>query len=160
MFLVLLDVSLAAGVAAVIESGRSGLRSLPVLLFVTAAMALGAFLLVERRAAAPLLPADVFGVRRFTGAVAGSLTMNMICNGMLFVTTLSLQVVHRLTPLQAGLTMLPMFVPLAVLPPLVGRWIGRRGPLPAIVSGFAVAAPALGALTLLSSDRPCSPPPW
>lgn len=146
--------ALAAGVAAVIESGRSGLRPLPVLLLVTAAVGLGAFLLVERRATAPLLPAGVFRVRRFTGAVAGSLTMNLICNGMLFVTTLTLQVVHRLTPLQAGLTMLPMFVPLAVLPPLVGKWIGRRGPLPAIVIGFAVAAPALGALTLLGSDRP------
>ncbi|WP_154674200.1 MFS transporter [Nakamurella lactea] len=143
---------LALLVSGVIRIGHSGWGSMAALLLIGSALLLLAFLAVERRVAQPLLPIAVFRVRPFTGAVLGSLSMNLVCNGVLFVTTLALQVVHGLDPLQAGLTMLPLLVPLVALPPLAGRRIARNGPLGTLVVSFALAAPSVGCLSLLGTD--------
>ncbi len=79
----------------------------------------------------------------------------------LFVTTLYLQQVRGLPALAAGLCLLPLGVPIVVLAPLTGRFVGARGPrLPLVIAGTALA---LGGLASLGSDRPrrspwCSPP--
>lgn len=146
--------ALALLVAAVIHGGQAGRDLTAAALLTGAVVLLVTCLLIEWRTPAPLLPLALFRVRPFTAAVVGSLLMNLVCNGVLFVTTLTLQVVHGLRPLVAGLVMLPMLVPLVVLPPLAGRWIARRGPLGVILVGFGLAAAAVGSLPLLGIGGP------
>jgi DHA2 family methylenomycin A resistance protein-like MFS transporter len=141
-------VVLAAITFACIEAGRAGVASVPVLVAaVVAVAALVAFIRVERaRGAAAMLPLALFRRPRFTVANAGAGTMNLCTVGTLFVLTLFLQSVQGRTPLQAGLALVPLFAPLAVIAPLAGRIVSRIGPRVPIAAGFAVAAAGLALL--------------
>ncbi|MGY2873879.1 MFS transporter, DHA2 family, methylenomycin A resistance protein [Marmoricola sp. URHA0025 HA25] len=144
--------TLAAATFAVIELGRTG-PDLGVLAAAAAALAGGVcFVLTERRVGQPMLPLSLFGNRPFSvaNAVAGS--MNLCTLGLLFVLTLYLQHVQGRSALDAGVAVLPLFLPLVVLPPLVGAVISARGPrLPAVV-GLAFSAVGVGLLTTWSTD--------
>ncbi|MGW4526321.1 MFS transporter [Amycolatopsis sp. NPDC004378] len=112
---------------------------------VLAVVLLGAFLVVERRSAHPMLPLDV--ARRTLPANFVSAAMNFVGIGSILVLTLYLQGVRHATPLQAGLEVLPLFGPLSVLAPVTGRLVARFGPRPLMVSGLALGV--LGMLNLV-----------
>jgi MFS family permease len=58
----------------------------------------------------------------------------------LFVTTQYLQDVRGLSPVTAGLCLLPVGLPVLALSPIAGRAVGARGPLlPLMVAGTALA---------------------
>jgi DHA2 family methylenomycin A resistance protein-like MFS transporter len=73
--------------------------------------------------------------------------MNLVFNGLLFVSTLYLQDVRGLSPLRAGLAVLPLAVPLIALAPMSGAMTARSGPRTVVAAGCLVAAP--GGLLLL-----------
>ena len=111
--------------------------------------ALVAFIRVERaRGEAAMLPLGLFRLPRFTVANAGAGTMNLCTLGMLFALTLFLQSVQGRSPLEAGLALVPLFAPLAVIAPLAGRIVSRVGPRVPIAAGFAVAAAGLALLVV------------
>jgi DHA2 family methylenomycin A resistance protein-like MFS transporter len=145
-------VVLAAATFACIEAGRDGVGSPVVILAALVAVAaLVAFVIVERaRGERAMLPLGLFRRRGFTVANASAGTMNLCTLGTLFVLTLFLQSVQGRSPLQAGLALLPLFAPLAILAPLVGRLVSRIGPRVPMAAGFAVAA--AGFVALLASD--------
>jgi len=97
-------VALTAFVAAVIEWRPLGL-SHPLVAggFVLAALAGSAFVAVEARASAPMLPLSLFAGRSFSAAVLFGICVNMTYYGMVFVLSLYLQRVRGYTALQAGL---------------------------------------------------------
>jgi MFS transporter, DHA2 family, methylenomycin A resistance protein len=80
--------------------------------------------------------------------------MNLGTLGTLFLLTLYLQQVHGLSPLGAGVAVLPLFLPLSLLAPLAGRLTARVGPKIPMVAGLAVAAggPALLARLRVGSE--------
>lgn len=133
--------ALGAAVYAVI--GRSAAAG------VVAVVLLGAFLAVERRAAHPMLPLDV--ARRTAGANFVSAAMNFVGIGTILVLTLYLQGVRHAGPLEAGLEVLPLFLPLSLLAPVAGRLTGRFGPRPLMVAGLALGA--LGTLNLVLVNK-------
>ena len=137
-------VVLAAVTSACIEAGRAVVASVPVLVAVVVGIAaLVAFIRVERgRGEAAMLPLGLFRRPRFTVANAGAGTMNLCTLGTLFVLTLFLQSVQGRSSLEAGLALVPLFAPLAVIAPLAGRIVSRVGPRVPIAAGFAVAAAA------------------
>jgi DHA2 family methylenomycin A resistance protein-like MFS transporter len=85
---------------------------------------------------------------RFRVASIAALIMNLTSNGLLFLLTRYLQSVRGVSALAAGLMLLPLFVPLAVLSPLAGRLTARHGPRPVLLTGAALAA--AGQLSLLA----------
>jgi len=143
-------VVLAAVTSACIEAGRAVVASVPVLVAVVVGIAaLVAFIRVERgRGEAAMLPLGLFRRPRFTVANAGAGTMNLCTLGTLFVLTLFLQSVQGRSPLEAGLALVPLFAPLAVIAPLAGRIVSRVGPRVPIAAGFAVAAAGLALLVV------------
>src|SRR5581483_9793188 len=64
----------------------------------------------------------------------------------LFVLTLFLQTVQGRSPLGAGIALLPLFAPLALLAPLTGRLTSRIGPRLPVAGGLAIAAAGLALL--------------
>jgi DHA2 family methylenomycin A resistance protein-like MFS transporter len=128
-------VALAALVFAVIE------RSVPAV--AVAVLAGAAFVVVERRAANPMLPPNLLRSRQFAGAnlVAGA--MNFVGLGTILVLTLYLQGVLGYPPLAAAVRLLPGFVPLSLLAPVTGRLTARFGPRPLMIAGLAIGAVAL-----------------
>jgi MFS transporter, DHA2 family, methylenomycin A resistance protein len=111
------------------------------------------FIRVERRARRPLLPLRLFRRRAFVGANVTALLMNLCFNGTLFVITLSLQTAHGQSALRAGLSLVPVAIPMVLLPPVTGRLIAGFGPRLPMVLGIV---PAVGAALWMLRIGPSS----
>jgi predicted MFS family arabinose efflux permease len=72
-----------------------------------AVVLLGAFLAVERRAAAPMLPLGLFRDRSFTGAQIAAFAISASFFAVFMYTTLYLQQILGLSAIEAGLVYLP-----------------------------------------------------
>ena len=121
-----------------------GLLAIP-----AAAAALGLFLRVERRAAEPILPLDLFSQRILAvasplGALVGAAMFSV-------VTYLPLHVQSVLggTPTAAGSAIAPMAVGWPVASTLAGRFLPRIGYRPLVRGGLALSAATAVALALL-----------
>ncbi|HEX5041396.1 MAG TPA: MFS transporter [Candidatus Polarisedimenticolaceae bacterium] len=101
---------------------------------------LAAFLLVERRAAHPMLPLRYFRIRAFAGANATTLIVYAVLSGVFFLLGLQLQRVVGYSPLAAGASTLPITAMLFFLSPRAGRLAGRIGPRVPMTLGPIVAA--------------------
>jgi DHA2 family methylenomycin A resistance protein-like MFS transporter len=78
--------------------------------------------------------------------------MNLTSGGLLFLLTRYLQQVHGRTALQAGVMLLPLFVPLALLSLLAGRLTARYGARPVMLGAALTAAAGQLCLLLISVD--------
>lgn len=148
--LVLGTTGLAALVYAVIAAAGDATAASAVA--VTGALALAGLVIVERRAADPLLPPGVFKVPAFTIANGSALVMNLTSGGLIFLLTRYLQQVHGRTALEAGVMLLPLFVPLAALSLFAGRLTARYGARPVMLGAALVAAAGQLCLLLVSVD--------
>jgi MFS transporter, DHA2 family, methylenomycin A resistance protein len=156
---VLAALGLAATVFTVIDAGEHGLRPLTVAGLVAAAVCVAGFVVRERHASEPMLPLDLLRDPAFVGPNLAAGAMNFVVNGLLFVTTLFLQGIQHRDALAAGVALVPMALPLALLAPMAGRLAARFGPRPPLIGGALVAAlgaagfalfdPASGYLALL-----------
>ncbi|MGI5125514.1 MFS transporter [Pseudonocardia sp. CA-107938] len=131
---------LGAAVFAVIDVGHHGFQAAGITALIVALGCATGFVLREGRADDPMVPLGVLRRPSFAGPNVAAGTMNLVLNGFLFVTTLFLQHVLHADPLAAGIALLPMFVPLAVLAPVAGRATARWGARPPLVVGALVAA--------------------
>lgn len=105
------------------------------------ALALAAFVLVERAEKAPMVPLDMFGSRQFTAANAMTLLVYAALGAMLFFLVLELQTVLGYGPLQAGVATLPVTVVMLLLAARGGALAARIGPrLPMSVGPVTCAA--------------------
>ncbi len=117
-----------------------------VLTFVLSAVLLGAFVVVQRRTAAPLLPFRLFRSRSLLGADLTALLVGAGVFAMFFFLTLWMQVINGYSPVKAGLAFLPMPLLIGVGAGISSNALARTGPRPLLSSGTALAA--LGMLLL------------
>ncbi|MEV0150750.1 MULTISPECIES: MFS transporter [unclassified Nonomuraea] len=137
---------------ALIEAGARGWGAPAVLGgFALFALALPAFLLLERRARAPMLPLRLFGDRRFSGPAVIGVLLNLGFYGLLFLVPLYFQRVRDLDPLMTGLVMLPMAAAPMISSPLSGRIAARTGPYPPMACGLVIGG--IGLLGWLLAGR-------
>ncbi|OWJ62186.1 MFS transporter [Paraburkholderia caledonica] len=148
-------VALTAFVAAVIEWRPLGL-SHPLVAggFVLAALAGGAFVAVEARASAPMLPLSLFAGRSFSAAVLFGICVNMTYYGMVFVLSLYLQRVRGYTALQAGLAFLPLTGGFLISNVASGWVVGRFGVRVPMIAGAITAGLGYGLLHLVDASTP------
>jgi EmrB/QacA subfamily drug resistance transporter len=122
--------------------------------FTLAAVSLIAFYSYERRHDEPLLDPRYFRSVPFSGATLMAVSAFAALAGFLFLNTLYLQEVRRLSPLEAGLCLLPVAATSIVFAPVSGRLVGWRGPRPSLV----VAGMFLGlGGSLLTRLQPATP---
>ncbi|MGD0607258.1 MAG: MFS transporter, partial [Streptosporangiaceae bacterium] len=126
---------------AIIEAPASGWGSGKVAGTGLASLAvLGAFVAWEARSSHPMLKLGFFADRRFSVAAAAEILGVFGMFGALFVLTQFLQFDLGLSPLQAGLRILPMAAVLGVsaaLSPLLGRVIGLKFTVAASLAAVA-----------------------
>jgi MFS transporter, DHA2 family, methylenomycin A resistance protein len=140
---------------AVIQAGRTGASPAVIGAAVAATVLAGLFVFAEsRRGAAAMLPLDLFRRPAFTVANGIAGAMNLGTLGTLFVLTLYLQSLQHRSALTAGLDLIPLFAPLAVIAPLAGRLTSRIGARLPIAAGLAIAAAGLGLLGAAGADSP------
>ncbi|MFG2947343.1 MDR family MFS transporter [Streptomyces adustus] len=86
-----------------------------------------AFVLVEQRAAEPVLPLKLFGIRTFTLAAVISFIVGFAMFGAMTYLPTFLQVVHHISPTVSGLYMLPMVIGMLLSSTLSGQIVSRTG---------------------------------
>lgn len=131
---------LAGIVEALIEGPARGWPGTTVVAGVAGLLLLGAFLLVEARAAHPMMPLRYFRIRAFAGANATTLIVYAVLSGVFFLLGLQLQRVVGYSPMQAGASTLPITGMLFFLSPRAGRLADRIGPRLPMTIGPLVGA--------------------
>jgi MFS family permease len=140
-----------------IDAGAAGFSAPRVVwAFVVAVAALVTFVLTEARIAHPMVPGQLFRSRNVAIANAVGFAFIVGYFGLPFVMSLYLQQVRGLSPLDTGLTFLPMMLIGAVLTPFSARtaeWLGARL---LIATGLTLMTAGLVILAVL----PVSSPVW
>ncbi|WP_198085559.1 MFS transporter [Variovorax sp. E3] len=111
-------------------------------------VAMGLFVRRQRRSAAPLVDFRLFRNAYFSGGVIAAIVASVALVGVELVFTQRLQLVSGLTPLQAGLTILPIPLAAFVAGPVAGLLLSRVGSRPIILLGLLTTALSLCGLAL------------
>lgn len=140
---------------ALIEARTRGWAS-PVILggFAAAVVLAAVFTGVERRARAPMLPLALFGSRAFSGGTVIGLLINLGFYGQLFVISLYFQNTRHMSPVTAGLALLPEGILVSVASFLSGRMTSRTGTRPTMIAGLCAGAAGLFGLAATGSHTP------
>ncbi len=111
-----------------------------------------AFILIEARAAAPLLPLRLFADRNRAAGYLNFLVGPAAMMPSFFFLTQYLQNVRGYSPLSTGLAFLPLAVGMFAVTRVVPVLLPRLGPKPLVVTGSLVMVCALLWLTRLHTD--------
>jgi len=120
--------------------------------FVVAAVALVAFVLLEAKQRAPMLPLELFKNRTYTGANTVILLVALAMFGVFFFVSLYMQQVLGYSAVQAGAAFLPMTVLIVIVAPLAGRMTDRVGSRAFMTVGMGLLAVQLLYFSRLGSD--------
>jgi EmrB/QacA subfamily drug resistance transporter len=127
----------------VLVEGRSLPTGWAVGLAVVAVAGLAAFVASQRRAAAPMLPLDLFRSRRLTASLVATFTMTFGIYGLLLVNSFVFQQQRGASALVTAFWFLPMPVTYLVLIPLVNALAHRTGPRLPMTGGLCLMAAGL-----------------
>lgn len=150
----LASLALGALVYGLIESSSLGWADPRVLAALGLAVALGvAFVIVERRLAAPMLPLGLFRSRDFSGANLLTLMLYAGLGGGLYFFPIMLIQVQGYSAVAAGAAFLPFVLLMFALSGWSGGLVDRYGAKLPLVIGPLIAALGFAAFTLPGVDR-------
>jgi EmrB/QacA subfamily drug resistance transporter len=154
----LVIVLLASVTYGIIEAPNAGWTSPTIVVaFAAAAIALLGLLHHEPRREEPLIDLRFFRSIPFSSSIALSVVAFASFGGFLFLNTLYLQDVRGLSPVKAGITIVPIALMTVILSPISGRMVGRSGPRkPLMIAGIAL----LSACCMLVDVGPSTPFAW
>jgi EmrB/QacA subfamily drug resistance transporter len=142
-------VSVTAGLSvlvyALVEAGEAGGDSKQTLgLLALSAGLIGAFIAIELRSAAPLVPFGIFRLLTLTGANVVRVLVAASLFSMFFFLTLYMQQVLGYSPIEAGLSYLPLALTMIVASAIASRLVTRVGFKPVLAAGMVMISGALG----------------
>ena len=141
-------VTVTAGLAllvyALVDAVNVGWGSSATLLKVAGAVVLLiAFLAIERRSRAPLMPFSIFRLRTLRGADTVALLIGMSLFSMFFFISLYMQQVLHYSALKAGLSYLPLAIAIILSAGAASAGVTRFGFKPVLVTGMLFVAGGL-----------------
>ncbi len=142
----------------VIEGPNAGWAS-PLILAAFAASLIAAtgLAVYEPRRDEPVVDPRLFRSIPFSSSIALAVAAFAAFGGFLFLNTLYLQDVRGLSPVQAGVAIVPIALMTVVLSPISGRMVGRSGPRrPLLIAGVAFSV----AGTMLVDLQPATSMEW
>ncbi|MGI5228419.1 MFS transporter [Actinoallomurus sp. CA-142502] len=111
--------------------------------FAAAALLIAVFIVLEHRSAGAMLPLGLFRDRAFAGGSAIGLLINLGFYGQLFVISLYFQNTRHMSPVAAGLALLPEGLVVSLASLLSGRVTDRAGTRPTMLAGLCAGAAGL-----------------
>ena len=134
----LVTASVAALIFGLSTGQQDGFGAPAALVSLLAAVALGvAFVLVERRAPAPMVPLAVLADRARRVALGVIFSVASVIVGYVYFVTLYMQRVLHFSPLQAGLALLPATITVMATSTLLARrCVARFGAKPVLAAGM------------------------
>jgi EmrB/QacA subfamily drug resistance transporter len=138
---------------ALIEGPAHGWGAAPLAAAGVGAVAFGVFLQLERRPDA-MMPLSLFRDPVFSATNGVTLLLYSAMGSALFLLMLELQIGVGLSPVRAGLTLLPATVLMLLLSPRTGRWGKEHGGRWPMALGAAITAGGFVAFLLLRPGAP------
>jgi EmrB/QacA subfamily drug resistance transporter len=150
-------VSVTAGLSllvyALVDATDAGWGSTQTLgLLALSAALIAAFVAIELRSAAPLMPFRIFRLRTLTGANVVGLLVGASLFSMFFFITLYMQQVLGYSAIKAGLSYLPLALTIIVASAVGSQLVTRIGFKPVLAAGMAFIAAALVWFSQVSVD--------
>src|SRR5213596_3627572 len=141
-------VSVTAGVSvlayALLDASSAGWGSTKIVSLLALSVALiGAFVAIEFRSKAPLVPFRIFRSRTLTGANVVGILLGASLFSMFFFISLYMQQVLGYSPIHAGLSYLPLALTIIVAAGLGGQLVTRFGFKPILAAGMLFVAVGL-----------------
>jgi EmrB/QacA subfamily drug resistance transporter len=144
---------LTAAVYGIVEAEKIGWTSIRTLaVFAAAAVLLGAFVVIERRAVAPLVPFRIFRLRTVSGANVTMLFAGAAMFGLFYFLSLSMQQVLGYSALEAGLAQLPLAGTLVLAAGAIAPLVTRLGSKPVTLAGLVTFAAGLVWFSRMPAD--------
>ncbi|MDV3293198.1 MAG: MFS transporter [Nitrososphaerales archaeon] len=132
----------------------TGQAALVAVLLLVAAVSIVAFVKAEHRTSHPLLDLRLLRIREYTGGLTAQFLNAVAFGAFTLIISLYLQLVQGLSPLQAGIAILPFDVSFLLTGPLSGRLSDRFGTMPFTTAGLAIVSLSL---FLFSTVGPVTP---
>lgn len=146
-------VLLVYGIIAIGEGG-AGFQVDTVTALAAGLVVLVAFVVYEARIDHPAFNVRLFRDPRLAVAVATIMLVFFAMAGVVFFMSFYLQSVQELTPLQAGLLLIPMAAAQGIFAPLSSTLVARFGPKLVGTTGVLLVAVALGSYTMVEATTP------
>jgi EmrB/QacA subfamily drug resistance transporter len=126
---------------ALLDASSAGWGSTKIVsLLVLSVLLIGAFIFIELRSPAPLVPFRIFRSRTLTGANVVSLLLASSLLSMFYFLSLYMQQVLHYSPIHAGLSYLPLAVTIIAAAGLGGQLVTRFGFKPVLAAGMLFVA--------------------
>jgi len=125
-------------------------------LLIASALTLSIFILYERRQAHPLLDMSLLRIREFTGGVIAQLLNAIAWGAFLLLLSLYFQLVLDMSPLAAGIAIIPFDIAFLIVGPLSGKFSDKSGHLPFTTSGLALTSIGLYLFSTVTIVTPIS----
>jgi predicted MFS family arabinose efflux permease len=149
----MLSGALFALVWGLIKAGAYGFGdALPLWSFAASIVLFVAFVIWELRVEHPLLPLGLFKSVSLSAATGLIVLGFFAMFGTIFFITLYLQQVHGMSPVDAGVRMLPMTAMFIFASPIAGALTARYGPRPPLVLGMVLTSVAMFGLSRIGVD--------
>ena len=129
---------------ALLDASSAGWGSTKIVtLLALSVVLIAAFVAIELRSAAPLVPFRIFRIRTLTGANVVGILLGASLFSMFFFISLYMQQVLGYSPIHAGLSYLPLALTIIVAAGLGGQLVTRFGFKPVLASGMMFVAVGL-----------------
>ena len=125
-------------------------------LLVVSAVTLAIFVVYERREKHPLLDLSLLRIREFTGGVTAQLLNAIAWGAFLLLLSLYLQLILDMSPLAAGVGIVPFDIAFLTCGPLSGRLSDKFGHLPFTTSGLTLSSFGLYLFSTVTITTPIS----
>jgi EmrB/QacA subfamily drug resistance transporter len=140
-------------VYALVDANQAGWGSTQTLGLAALAVALlAAFVVIEQRSHAPLIPFSIFRMRTITGANVVALLVAAALFAMFFFISLYMQQVLGYDALKAGISYLPLAFGIIVSAGIASQLVTRLGFKPILVAGLLLSAVGLVWFAQVSPD--------
>ena len=148
-------ITLTALIAVIIEWHHLGFNN-PIIYggLIFSAIMLVVFLLIERKAIAPILPLDLFSSPNFNVLIWLGVVLNGSYYGTVFVLSLYMQDVLRYTSLAAGMAFLPLTTGFIISNLISSKLMAKYGTRIPILLGLSIGIAGFLALLIARADTP------